>query len=77
MAAHQIAPVAVGRRRRLGRPGKMGLEAPIGNPLLVVDSSHNSSQAITPINKVHFLPIEIFLKPKFYNLNQFTLRLLC
>ncbi|MEY5023161.1 MAG: hypothetical protein RL569_74, partial [Actinomycetota bacterium] len=48
--------VAVGRRRRLGRPGKMGLEAPIGNPLLVVDSSHNSSQAITPINKVHFLP---------------------
>jgi hypothetical protein len=32
----------------------MGLEAPIGNPLLVVDSFPNSSQAITPKNKVHF-----------------------
>jgi hypothetical protein len=32
----------------------MGLEAPIGNPLLVVDSFPNSSQAIPPINKVHF-----------------------
>ena len=55
MAAHRIALEAVGRRHKLGRPGKMGLEAPIGNPLLVVDSSHNSTQAITPINKVLFL----------------------
>jgi hypothetical protein len=32
----------------------MGLEAPIGNPLLVVDSFPNSSQAMRSINKVLF-----------------------
>jgi hypothetical protein len=64
MAAHRIALAAVGRHRRLGRPGKMGLEAPIGNPLLVVDSSDNSSQAITPINKVHFLAIRNLFETK-------------
>jgi hypothetical protein len=55
----------------------MGLEAPIGNPLLVVDSFPNSSQAITPINKVHFRRNENFLKPKIYGLSGMPLGLLC
>jgi hypothetical protein len=54
MASHRIAQAAARRRHKLGRLGKMGLEAPIGNPLLVVDSFPNSSQAMGPINKVLF-----------------------
>jgi hypothetical protein len=54
MASHRIAQAAARRRHKLGRQGKMGLEAPIGNPLLVVDSFPNSSQAMPPINKVLF-----------------------
>jgi hypothetical protein len=54
MALHPIAQAAARRRHKLGRLGKMGLEAPIGNPLLVVDSFPNSSQAIAAINKVLF-----------------------
>jgi hypothetical protein len=55
----------------------MGLEAPIGNPLLVVDSFTNSSQAMLPINKVLLSSIEIFLKSKFYGLGGIPLGLLC
>jgi hypothetical protein len=54
MASHRIAQAAARRRHKLGRLGKMGLEAPIGNPLLVVDSFPNSSQAMRSINKVLF-----------------------
>jgi hypothetical protein len=54
MAPHLIAQAAARRRHKLGRLGKMGLEAPIDNPLLVVDSFANSSQAMRCINKVLF-----------------------
>jgi hypothetical protein len=57
MASHRIAQAATRRRRKLGRLGKMGLEAPIGNPSVVVDSFPNSSQATPPINKVLFKQI--------------------
>jgi hypothetical protein len=52
MASHRIAQAAARRRHKLGRLGKMGLETPIGNPLLVVDSFPNSSQAMRSISKV-------------------------
>jgi hypothetical protein len=77
MASHRIAQAAAGRRHKLGRLGKMGLEAPIGNPLLVVDSFTNSSQAMLPINKVLLRSIEIFLKSKIYGLKGMPLGLLC